>query len=246
MRYLIISDIHANLTAFDAVLADAEGLYDKIWCLGDIVGYGPHPNECVDRLNEYDHICIAGNHDWASLGKLDLDDFNPTARFAALWTKDQLTFESRSYLEDLPVLLQEEPEFTLVHGSPRHPIWEYVVHLNIAHINFNHFNTPYCLIGHTHVPVVFIESDDPRRLCQAITPNSAEFIYQLNDKRVIINAGSVGQPRDGDPRASYGLLDMETLTFHIRRIPYPVIEVQSTMQCYNFPPRLWQRLELGY
>lgn len=246
MRYLVISDIHANLVAFEAVLADAEGTYDKIWCLGDVVGYGPHPNECVERLKMFDHLCIAGNHDWAGLDKLDLDDFNPTARFAALWTQETLTPENRTYLENLPLHLYEEDVFTLVHGSPRHPIWEYIMHPPIAHINFHHFETPYCLVGHTHVPVIFVESEDPNTLCQAINQFPDHYVHQLNGPRLIINPGSVGQPRDGDPRASYGLLDTETMEFHIKRLTYDVVAVQEVMKSYDFPPRLWQRLEVGY
>ena len=119
MRYLILSDIHANLAAFDAVLADV-GHFDKIWCLGDMVGYGPQPNECIERLCEFPHICIAGNHDWAALDKLSDSDFNPDAQWACRWTREQLLPENFEYLDNLPVTLLEEG-FTLVHGSPRSP-----------------------------------------------------------------------------------------------------------------------------
>ena len=246
MRYLIISDIHANLTALEAVLANAEGDYDKIWCLGDLVGYGPHPNECVERLNEFDHLCIAGNHDWAVLDKLDVEEFNPHARFAILWTREQLSPQNYEYLDNLPVTLQQEAVFTLVHGSPQHPIWEYILYPKIAQSNFNFFQTSYCLVGHTHSPVIFVEAESPTELCDEIIPGPETYTYTLNDRRLIINPGSVGQPRDGDARASYGLLDTDTMQFQIRRVPYQVSQVQQLMQQHKFPPRLWSRLAFGY
>jgi predicted phosphodiesterase len=132
MRYLIISDIHSNLAAFQAVVDDAEGKYDKVWCLGDLVGYGPNPNECIELLGSLDHLGIAGNHDWAVLGKLDVDDFNPDARHVSLWTRNELTESNHEFLKSLPVALIQEEQFTLVHGSPRHPIWEYILYPAVA------------------------------------------------------------------------------------------------------------------
>lgn len=246
MRYLVISDIHANLIALEAVLADAKGDFDKIWCLGDVVGYGPHPNECVERLRETDHLCIAGNHDWAVLDKLDFEEFQPHARFAILWTREQIKAENYDYLDELPVSLHEEEFFTLVHGSPRHPIWEYITSTKIAQLNFVHFQTKYCLVGHTHSPVIFIEPPSPNEPCRDIIPGPENYSHTLNSHRVIINPGSVGQPRDGDARASYGILDTETMGFEIRRVPYQVSEVQELMRQYEFPSRLWTRLAFGY
>lgn len=246
MRYLIISDIHANLTAFEAVLADAEGDYDKIWCLGDVVGYGPHPNECIERLREFDHLCLAGNHDWAVLDKLDIEDFQPHARFAVLWTREQLKPENYDYLDNLPVTLNEEEHFTLVHASPRHPIWEYILSSNIAQQNFKHFNTPYCLVGHTHSPIIFKEASLPQAMGDEIVPGPDNFTHKLNTQRLIMNPGSVGQPRDGDARASYGLLDITTMNFHIKRVPYHISEVQELMKQYDFPRKLRTRLAFGY
>ena len=246
MRYLVISDIHANLIAFDAVLADAKAQFDKVWCLGDVVGYGPFPNECVERLREFDHLCIAGNHDWAVINKLDYEDFQPHARFVASWTHQQLTKANFNYLYQLPLCLFEDGQFTLVHGSPRHPIWEYVTSPKIAQMSFGHFDTPYCLVGHTHSPAIFIEASMPGQLCDDIVPKSENYSLQLNGQRLIINPGSVGQPRDGDARASYGILDTDRLQFQIKRIPYDIEAVQSQMQQYDFPMRLWSRLEYGY
>lgn len=246
MRYLIISDIHANLAAFEAVLADANGQYSKVWCLGDMVGYGPDPNECVELLLTLDHLCIAGNHDWAVLGKLDIDDFNPDARFASLWTREQLTAEVRDYLDNLPTGLIEEKIFTLVHGSPRHHIWEYILNAPVAQPNFKHFDTPYCFVGHTHSPAIFLESEDPRQLCEYSVPQYNNGPLQLGERRLIINPGSVGQPRDGDARAAYGILDTGTLTFEHRRVKYPVSVTQDKMKAHDFPIRLWKRLAFGW
>src|SRR5262245_36205500 len=247
MRYLLISDIHANLAAFEAVLADAEGQYDKVWCLGDMVGYGPDPNECVELLLTLDHLCIAGNHDWAVLGKLDIDDFNPDARFASLWTRERLTDSVRDYLDNLPIALLEEQVYTLVHGSPRHPIWEYILYPAVAQPNFKQFNTPYCFVGHTHSPVIFEEAENPKNLCDAIVPEFNNGPISLDDRRrLIINPGSVGQPRDGDARAAYGILDIEANSFEHRRIPYPVSVTQEKMKKYDFPTRLWKRLAFGW
>jgi diadenosine tetraphosphatase ApaH/serine/threonine PP2A family protein phosphatase len=246
MRYLLISDVHANLAAFEAVLEDSEGLYERVWCLGDMVGYGPDPNECIELLLTFDHLCIAGNHDWAVLGKLDIDDFNPDARFASVWTREQLKDDIRDYLDNLPVALVEEEIYTLVHGSPRHPIWEYILYPAVAQPNFGQFNTPYCFVGHTHSPAIFTEAEDPRTMCEASVPKFNNGPMQLGERRLIINPGSVGQPRDGDARAAYAILDIEAKTLEHRRIPYPVSITQEKMKEQEFPTRLWKRLAFGW
>ena len=241
MRYLVISDIHSNLAAFEAVLADA-GSFDQVWCLGDMVGYGPDPNECVERLRDLPHICVAGNHDWAALGKLDLDDFNPDARKACLWTRKQLSPSNWAYLEALPESLVEEG-FTLVHGSPHHPIWEYILNPSIAQANFEHFDTKFCLVGHTHVPIIY--RDNPNQGCETMIP-SYDDPLALGEDRLIINPGSVGQPRDGDPRASYAVLDPDELTLEYRRISYPIETTQARMVEKDLPVRLVMRLAYGW
>jgi predicted phosphodiesterase len=246
MRCLIVSDIHANLAAFKAVLDDAAGKYDKVWCLGDMVGYGPDPNECIELLSNMDHLCIAGNHDWAVLGKLDVDDFNPDARRVSLWTRSALTEANCQFLTKLPVALVEEGNFTLVHGSPRHPIWEYVLYPAVAQVNFDHFSTRYCLVGHTHSPVIFYASENANEPCEARPLVANGNSEPLGKRRLILNAGSVGQPRDGDPRASYGILNLDKLTFEYRRIPYPINETQERMRQLDFPSRLINRLSFGW
>jgi len=244
MRCLVISDIHSNLEAFESVLQDA-GSVDEVWCLGDVVGYGPDPNACVELLRSLPHRCIAGNHDWATLGKLDLRDFNPDARDANLWNRQQLTPDNLAYLEDLPETLVEGP-FTLAHGSPRHPIWEYVIYCSTALSNSSFFETPFCLVGHTHTPVIFrLSNTDDNDGCEPFSPQ-LERPMALEQERLIINPGSVGQPRDGDPRASCAILDWEAFTVEHRRIEYPVERTQAKMMEFDLPLRLVLRLGYGW
>lgn len=243
MRCVVISDIHGNLEALEAVLADApSGL--PIWCLGDIVGYGPNPNECIDLLRSMDVECIVGNHDWAAMGKVDARDFNPDAQLAVLWTQRQLTPASLDYLESLPLSLVREP-FTLVHGSPREPIWEYILYPPVARLNFAHFGTLYCLVGHTHVPVLFRSAVEDPNYCQ-MEQLPSNGVQPLEEGRLIINPGSVGQPRDGDSRASYILLDTEELTLEHRRVPYDIAKVQRLMEEVDLPRRNIVRLSYGW
>ena len=244
MRYLIISDIHGNLAAFEAVLQHATG-YDKIWCLGDMVGYGPDPRECIERLRPLNHVCVAGNHDWAVLGKLDLEDFNPDARYACMWSREQLRPEDLTYLEALPQSVVEDG-FTLVHGSPRQPIWEYILYPSIARPNFTYFGTQCCLVGHTHTPIIFrLRQSETIETCDALpVPYNGSML--IAEDRLIINPGSVGQPRDGDARASYLILDTEQRLLEFHRIPYPIEETQARMKERQFPPRLIARLGYGW
>lgn len=159
MRYAIFSDIHANLEALEAVLERIDEIakenpIDQIWFLGDLVGYGPNPNECIVTLRERTDVMIAGNHDWAAIGKIDLEDFSAAARISAEWTAQQLTEEHRNFLSDLPERLGIG-DCTLVHGSPYGPLWEYLTSEMLAERSFKHFSSHYCLVGHTHVPVIF-------------------------------------------------------------------------------------------
>lgn len=242
MRILVISDIHANLLAFKTVLDAAEGKWDKIWFLGDLIGYGPNPNECVQLLREYDHICLSGNHDWAALGKLDINEFNEEAQTAVLWTRNRLTAENFAFLDEQPAM-REVGDFTLAHGSPRHPVWEYIIEYETAVENFAHFDTPYCLVGHTHFPVLIAEKEANEAL--VYNPTYAETIY-LEDTRAIINPGSVGQPRDSDPRAAYALLDTDELTWEFYRVSYPIEETQWQMREAGLPEPLVVRLAYGW
>lgn len=242
MRVLIISDIHANLAAFEAVLADAKGEWDTIWCLGDLVGYGPDPNECVALLREHDHLSLSGNHDWAVLGKLDISNFNREAQIAIRWTREAISQETHNYLATLPPRMEKDP-FTLVHASPRHPVWEYILDAYTASINFDYFDSHYCLVGHTHVPIIFAE-EEPHNV--VIYPPEYDTLFSLESTRLIINPGSVGQPRDSDPRAAYAFLDTEALTIEHKRVAYPVSVTQEKMRQYGIPTRLVRRLEYGW
>ncbi len=245
MRCLVVSDIHSNLEAFQAVLDDA-GPVDEVWCLGDVVGYGPDPNGCVDLLRSLPHVCIAGNHDWATLGKLDLRDFNPDARQANLWNRQQLTPENLAYLDSLPETFLEEGQFSLVHGSPRYPIWEYIIYPATAEVNFEYLSTPCGFVGHTHTPVVFrLREQEDVKECEAIVP-SLDAPLELASDRSIVNPGSVGQPRDGDPRASYLILDSKALTIEHHRVEYPVEITQAKMMEHDIPLRLVLRLGYGW
>lgn len=244
MRYAILADIHSNLTAFEAVLSDIgeRGGVEEIWCLGDVVGYGPDPVECIKLLRQYRHLCVAGNHDWAAMGKLDTSDFNPHAAAAAHWTARHLTPEAKGYLENLPLTLTVD-DFTLAHGSPREPIWEYIISTYIAKANFSYFATRYCLVGHSHVPAVFeYKADSDSCLLHDLPPEAP---LKLGDNRLIINPGGVGQPRDGDPRASYAIYDSTENVIYHYRVPYDIEETQRKMIRWGLPISLANRLSYG-
>jgi diadenosine tetraphosphatase ApaH/serine/threonine PP2A family protein phosphatase len=242
MRTLIISDIHANLTALETVLTDA-GPFDAAWCLGDLVGYGPDPNECVERISQLPNLqCILGNHDAAAAGSIEVDAFNPDARKTVLWTQERLTPANKDYLKNLPERANLD-FITLVHGSPFRPVWEYLLDTRTATFSFEFFDTPYCFVGHTHLPVSYYLPDD-RLIAQLIVP---EHISQMTlAPRSILNPGSVGQPRDRDPRAAYAILDMTNYTWEWHRVEYDIQSVQERMRKENLPERHITRLSAGW
>lgn len=268
MRILVLSDIHGNLVALESVLAAAAGQYDTIWCLGDIVGYGPRPNECVALMREQAALCVMGNHDLAALGHpdIDVDNFNPHARQAVLWTRETLTEESHTFLAqlpDTPVLPPGHELLLVTHASPREPVWEYVLTPNVAWENFALFEQEICLVGHTHKPAIFrwrlyhevnLEYADAVAdgelvaevsLLQA--PSSGGVHLDTSaEQRVILNPGSVGQPRDNDARAAWGILDLEQMLWQCRRTPYAIELTQSQMQAAGLPRRLIDRLSYGW
>lgn len=242
MRALIISDIHANLTALEAVLEDARDI-DATWCLGDIIGYGPDPNPCVARIRNLPNlVCILGNHDAAALRRIDTGSFNPEARLALHWTRSQLSQTNQDFLTQLPekIVLGD---VTLTHGSPRHPVWEYLLDSRTAAFNFEHFETDFCLVGHTHLPVIYTyqEGDESARL---VAPETGEPL--VLQSRAILNPGSVGQPRDRDPRASYLVYDDEARTWTYHRVAYDIQDVQERMREAGLPERHINRLEAGW
>lgn len=240
MRTLVISDIHANLTALEAVIRHA-GNVDSVICLGDLVGYGPDPNECVGLIRELPNLtCIMGNHDAALMGFIDVSAFNGEA-FTALNIQAELLEENnRDFLELLPVRADLDT-LTLAHGSPRNPIWEYILNVTTANVNFSHFETIGCLIGHSHVPSIFIENE--ASLPQLLLPNSGDRWKPTG--KFILNPGSVGQPRDRDPRASYVIYDQAEDTWLFRRVGYDVGSVIARVKSRGLPPRLGDRLKKG-
>ncbi|MEE8466114.1 MAG: metallophosphoesterase family protein, partial [Dehalococcoidia bacterium] len=222
MRALILSDIHANLEALEAVLSDAKarGGFDVIWCLGDTVGYGPDPGRCVDRIREFDLVAVAGNHDHAAVGLIDAHDFNDAAKAAAVWTAGQIDPGQREYLTSLPFVSVQD-SFTLVHGSLRDPIVEYLLDRNSAVGTLALMETKYCLVGHSHIPFVCCEvAGNPQ------DPEFAEFPEDeplvLGEERRIINPGGVGQPRDRDPRPSYAIYDSFETVIQRHRVTYDI------------------------
>jgi diadenosine tetraphosphatase ApaH/serine/threonine PP2A family protein phosphatase len=240
MRVAVLSDIHSNLSALEAVL-EALGPVDAIWVLGDIVGYGPDPDAVVSRLRDLDVVAVRGNHDAAALRQLDASAFNDDARRAVEWTARTMGADTRDWLDDLPERREVEG-FTLVHGSPRDPLWEYVLSPGIALRSLGSFTTTHCLVGHTHVPLVFREDGGEMEIIWREDGQTLE----LDKRRAIVNPGGVGQPRDGDPRACAMTLDTETSTATWWRIPYPIDRTQERMREEGLPVRLVNRLAHGF
>lgn len=243
MRCAIIADIHANLAALTAVLVDVDkrGDVEEIWCLGDIVGYGPDPHECIELLRQTNHICVVGNHDLAAVGQIDTTEFNPDAVAALEWTTEHLTSRDVSYIKSLPRVINKD-DCTLVHGSPREPIWEYVLSISGARENFAYFKTQFCLLAHTHVPAAFSYDEGGACSFRQFAPEK-ELVTEK--ARLIINPGAVGQPRDGDPRASYAIYDSDKQRFWLYRVPYDVTATQAKMVEKRLPMRLVARLSHG-
>lgn len=243
MRVLVISDIHANLEALETVLTDARGSYDTVWCLGDTVGYGPQPDECLTLIRQTATVCVVGNHDWAALAKMDAEDFNPEAKRAVLWTRSQIGAENRAWLESLPSAPVVSEGFTITHASPRDPIWEYVTYTSTAHDNLMSFGTRFCLVGHTHVPALFVYPSGERM--RILQPEPGQRVELLPAWRGLLNPGSVGQPRDGDRRAAYVILDTGGYTWEQHRVEYPIETTQRRMRTAGLPERLINRLAYG-
>lgn len=258
MRILVLSDIHGNLAALESVLSAAEGHYDVIWCLGDVIGYGPRPNECVSIIREQTVICVMGNHDWAGLGRpgIDVESFNPQAKQAVLWTQDKLSDETREFLDALPVHPVHAPEHDsclITHASPREPVWEYVTTPSIAMENFAFFREQICLVGHTHKPAIYrwrLSAQEEQQVATVdfLLPQAGvSIILDTSDEhRLILNPGSVGQPRDNDARAAYAILDLEHMTWDYNRVNYPIELTQSQMRAAELPRRLIDRLSFGW
>jgi diadenosine tetraphosphatase ApaH/serine/threonine PP2A family protein phosphatase len=240
MRVAVISDVHANYHALRAVFDEIDvSRVDAVWCLGDTVGYGPRPNECCDTVAERADVCLVGNHDLVVLGELAVSDFNDEAAAAAVWTSEVLTAEARGFLTSLRPLAHVDGA-DLYHASARDPVWEYVLSEEAAHATFELSQSPVVLVGHSHVALALVLEEG--EMAGGLAPAGTD--VQLRS-RALLNPGSVGQPRDGDPRAAWLLLDLDArfATFH--RVAYPVEKTQAEMRERGLPRALAARLERG-
>jgi predicted phosphodiesterase len=242
MRILIISDIHANKVALDAVLGSVDNI-DAFWCLGDTIGYGPEPNGCVETVRKHASVVITGNHDLACIGELDLDDFNPDARTANIWNGQHLSADNLSWLKQLSPRKKIDKHVTVAHASPREPVWEYLLSVEQAMVNFTYFDTQICMIGHSHVQLGFQQLPDGH--CERFLPSEVPYIEIQHDTRYFINPGSVGQPRDYDPRAAYAIMDTDKGIITFNRVGYDIHKTQKKMYDANLPINLIRRLEFG-
>ncbi|MFC1952606.1 metallophosphoesterase family protein [Chloroflexota bacterium] len=241
MRIGIISDIHSNLEALEVILRDIDlQKIDRVWCLGDIVGYGPDPNECIDLVRSNIDICVMGNHDQTMVGVLEHFDFNPDAEKAFLWTRTILTEDNKEYIKTLPLKL-EIGDFTLVHGSPREP-FEYITSSFEADEALQYLKSLYCLIGHSHVPMIITLGEKTKRRNNYLT-NLRKFT--LTEHATFINPGSVGQSRDGNPKASYMIYDSDLNQVTHRRVAYDVNRPRQKMKSVGLPEWLGDRLLIG-
>jgi predicted phosphodiesterase len=239
VRVAVISDIHGNLHALEAVLesigADAP---DTIWCLGDLVGYGPQPNRCCALVADRAELCLIGNHDLGVLGRLDLAEFSHDAAASARWTADVLSDEARRYLETLePQTVRNE--VGMYHASPRDPVWEYVLSPTVARASLAAVGEPLVLVGHSHVALRYGWDQQALALCEDGTA------VDLARERWLLNPGSVGQPRDGDARAAYLLLDLDGKRAEFRRVRYPIEKTQAEIREHGLPETLAERLAHG-
>ncbi len=243
MRVLVISDIHANYTALMAVLKDA-GQVDETWCLGDLIGYGPDPNAVVEEMQDIPNLtCILGNHDVAVIGQMPFETFNGDARRALLYHEKVLTASNMDFMRALSSNKKVCGDATLAHGSPREPLWEYILNTLSAQLNFEHFDTPWCFVGHSHIQCMFALNEKNYRVTlEQVEPNKTIALRP----RLILNPGSVGQPRDRDPRAAYAIHDTEARTWIPRRVEYNIAEVQERIRASGLPEKHAVRLSDGW
>jgi predicted phosphodiesterase len=243
MRIAVLSDIHANLAALEAVCSDLPEV-DQVWVLGDIVGYGPQPNAVISTLQAMGARSVLGNHDGAAIGTVDAAYFNPDARTAIEWTAGVLDANARAYIASLPEV-RRDGDLTAVHGSPRDPIWEYITGPSVAEANFDAFETRLCLFGHTHLPMVYRSVDGGIEPTMGMPGETVP----LGDARALVNPGSVGQPRDGLADAAYAILGTGDGTgrdlVEFRRVRYDVDRTQREMHDLGLPARLADRLRYG-
>ena len=243
MRILVMSDIHANYTALEAVLK-AAGTVDETWCLGDLVGYGPDPNAVVEEMREIANLtCLLGNHDAAVIGKMPFETFNGDARKSLIHHEKVLTADNMDFMRTLPSVAKVRGEATMAHGSPRDPLWEYILNALAARLNFDQFDTPWCFVGHSHIQCMF--RLDPSSDQIGMEQTSPEVTINLQPK-MILNPGSVGQPRDHDPRAAFAIYDTEKHTWTPQRTQYNIAEVQQRIREFKLPEKHALRIAEGW
>lgn len=244
MKVAVISDIHANLQALEAVLEEIErDRHDEIWCLGDAVGYGANPNEVVEVLADRCSVLLIGNHDLAALNEIEITNFSVNAAEAALWTRRNLTPAAISTLESIEGPRSSRESIGLSHASPRDPIWEYVIDTGVAEENIDYQPERVGMIGHSHIALFFTRPDEMSRISAAQAPAGTSL--DLARGEWLVNPGSVGQPRDGDSRAAWLTLDTETMGAEFRRTGYPVDQAAQAIRDAGLPPTLAERLFAG-
>ncbi|MEK6752631.1 MAG: metallophosphoesterase family protein [Chloroflexota bacterium] len=243
MRILVMSDIHANYTALVAVLKEA-GEVDETWCLGDLVGYGPDPNAAVEEVRDIKNLtCLLGNHDVAVIGRMPLETFNGEARRSLMHHEKVLSASNMDFMRSLPSKTKVRGEATMAHGSPRDPLWEYILNTLSARLNFDHFDTPWCFVGHSHIQCLFaLDEKTDHVSLEQVKPDIA---IPLRPK-LILNPGSVGQPRDRDPRAAFAIYDTEARTWTPRRAEYNIAEVQERIRSAGLPEKHAARIAEGW
>ncbi len=241
MRYGIFSDIHSNLEAFEAVIkAFQKEKIDKYLCLGDVVGYGANPNECVELLRVLPAVTVAGNHDWASVDSLGLEDFNDNAKEAILWTKRQLSESCKDFLRGLELVYAQD-NYVLAHGSLNEPRdFNYLLNINDCRLTFEFLKSQVCFVGHTHIPVVFVQNEQG-----AIHYEDTDKIKLEPGRKYVINAGSVGQPRDSIAAAAFCVWDTEKFEVEIKRVPYDMLMARQKIVDNGLPAFLGDRLLTG-
>lgn len=237
----VVSDIHGNLPALEAVLNSLEkSRVERIFCCGDIVGYGPWPGLCVRRIREANPLCVQGNHDAAACARLPFDHFTPSAQLVIKWTTAHISDKETIYLKELPAIHTED-NLVMVHGSLRGPLWEYISDRWVAAENFSLFNRPLALFGHSHIQGGFVSLEGKVDLLRP----TKEPLKLAPEAKYLINPGSIGQPRDGDPRAAYAVVDLLNREVHFKRISYDINMIKKRILREGLPRDLGDRLSLG-
>jgi predicted phosphodiesterase len=245
MNVAVISDIHANLPALEAVLAEIdEAAPDQIWCLGDAVGYGARPSECLEILNRRCDVFLVGNHDLAATGAIDISAFSPGAAQSALWTRKNLSKADLELLAGLQGTSAKREGFGLYHASPRDPIWEYVVDTDLAEENLRSQEERIALIGHSHLALYFSQADEMSRTSAVQAGHGTS--VEMTTGKWLLNPGSVGQPRDGDPRAAWLSLETEAPAAEWHRVEYPIEQAAEQIRQAGLPGHLADRLSQGH